>query len=99
MAALLGHIRGREIDRDAACWERKAGGDERRAHSFTRLGYRLVGEADHIECGQPRRHLDLDINGTRLDALKRHCCDPLDHTCPCLRSGTLAHAIILDKNN
>ena len=70
MAALLGHIRGREIDRDAACWERKAGGDERRAHSFT-----------------------------RLDALKRHCCDPLDHTCPCLRSGTLAHAIILDKNN
>ena len=52
--------------------------------------HRLVGEADDVEGRQAGRDLHLDIDGTRLDALERHCRDPLDHAAPAAgqRSGS-----------
>jgi hypothetical protein len=82
VAAFLRQVGGSEVDRDAAGGQRQAGGDQRRAHPLAGLGYRLVGQPHHVECGQSRRDLDLNIDGTRLDALKRHGSDALDHVAP-----------------
>ena len=90
MAAFLGKVGGREIDRDAAGGERKPGGNERRAHPLARLGHGLVWKADDMECGQAGRHLDLDIDRAGFDTLERYRCDPLDHvsqTVPALPRG------------
>jgi hypothetical protein len=43
----------------------------------------FVGQAHHVEGRQTRGNLHLDIDGARLNALERHCRDPLDHGCPC----------------
>ena len=49
-------------------------------------------------CSLKWSDLDLDIDGARLDALERHCRDPLDHGCPCLPQR-VAEAGLANKNN
>jgi len=83
MAAFLGKIGRGEVDGDAPGRQRQAGGDQRRAHPFARLRDRLVRQTHDVEGGQSGRHLHLDIDGTRLDALECHRRDPLDHISPC----------------
>ena len=84
VAAFLGKVGGGKVDRDPPRRKCQSRGDEPRTDPFARLGDGLVGEAHHIERGKPRRDLDLDIDGARLDALERHGCDPLHHASPCL---------------
>jgi hypothetical protein len=79
VAAFLGQIGRREVDRDAARRQREAGGGERRAHAVARLGDGLVAKPDDVEGGQARRDLHLDCHVARLDALERDRGDPLDH--------------------
>ena len=83
VAAFLRQVGGGEIDGDAARRQREARGDQRRAHPLARLGHRLVRQADDVEGRQSRRNLHLDVDGAGLDALERHCRDPLNHGSPC----------------
>ena len=83
MAAFLRQVGGREVDGDPPRRQREAGGDQRRAHPLARLRDRLVREADDIERRQSGRDLHLDVDGAGLDALERHCRDPLNHGSPC----------------
>ena len=95
VAAFLGQVGGRKVDGDPPGRQREPRRHQRRAHPLARLGHRLVGQTDHVERRQPGRDLDLDIDGARLDALERHCRDPLDHGCP--SRSELSHAPA--KNN
>ncbi len=79
MAALLGEVGRGEIDDDALGRQRQAGGMQRAPHPFAALGHRLVGQADDDEARQAGHDLHLDIDGNRLDALKRHGGDVRDH--------------------
>ena len=82
MAAFFRQVGGREIDGDAACRQRQPRCNQRRAHPLARFRDRLVGKADDIEGDDAGRNLDLNIDGTDLDALKRHGRDTLDHCRP-----------------
>ena len=79
MAAFLRKIGGREIDGDTPRRQREPRGDQRRAHALARFRHRLVGKPDDGEGRQARRDLDLHVDGSRFDALKRDCGNPLDH--------------------
>lgn len=68
---------GREIAYRSEGTRRDQGG----SHPFARFGDGLVGQADDGESGQPRRDLNLDIDGTRLDAFEGHGRDMLNHLC------------------
>ena len=72
VAAFFGQVGRREVDGDAARRQREARGGQRRAHPLARFGDRFVGQADDVESRQPRRDLDLDIDGTNLDAFERN---------------------------
>ena len=52
---------------------------QRRMHALAALGDRLVGEADDVEDRLSRRHQHLDVDGNRLDPLKRDGGDARDH--------------------
>ena len=84
MAAFLRQVGRRHVDGDAACGERESRREQRGAHPLACLGHRLVGQPDHVECGEPRRDLHLHVDGARLDALERHGGYALDHCDPCL---------------
>ncbi len=90
MAALLGQICRGEIDGDAPSRERQTRGDQCGPHPLPRLGNGLVRQANDIECGKAGRDLDLDIDRAGFDTLEGDGCDPLDHSCPCLWSESLA---------
>ena len=77
--------------------QRQACGDQGGAHALARLRHRLVRQAHDIERGQSGRHLHLDIDGARLDALECHRRDPLDHVSPC-SAARVARATIPIKN-
>ena len=62
------------------------------AHALARLGNGLVGQAYDVESGQAGRDLDLDVDGTSLDALERNRADALNHGRPCLGGFSLAEA-------
>src|SRR6266436_1440377 len=79
MAAFLGKIGGREVDRDSSRRKRETRGDQRGTHPFARLRHRLVGQSNDGESRQPRGDLDLDVDRTGLDSLKRHRGNALDH--------------------
>ena len=56
----------------------------RRGPWLCRRGATLLSlTANELEGRKTRGDLHLDIDGARLDALERHCRDPLDHGCPC----------------
>ncbi len=100
MATLLGQIGGREIDGDAACRQRQAGGDQRRAHALLCFRCRLVGQPDDVEGGQTGGDLHLHVDGAGLDTLESDRRDALDHwICPLTRSQRVAEADKSDKNN
>jgi hypothetical protein len=82
MAPLLGQVGRREVDGDAAGRQRQAGGDQGRAHPLARFRHRLVRQAHHVELGQARRDLDLNVDRPRLDAFERNGGNPLDHGKP-----------------
>jgi hypothetical protein len=84
VAAFLGKVRWGEIDSDAAGRKRETRPHQPRPDPLAGFRHDLVGKAHHIERGKAGRHLHLDIDRASLDALERHCCDPLDHACPCL---------------
>ena len=86
MAAFLWQVGRREVDGDAACGEREAGGDQRGADALARLGDRFVGEANDMEGGQSWRDLDLHVDRASLDPLKGNGGNPRDHTRPLLSS-------------
>ena len=83
VAAFLRQVGGREVDGDPPRRQREARGDQRRAHPLARLRHGLVRQADDVERRQPGRDLHLDVDGAGLDALERHCRDPLNHDSPC----------------
>jgi hypothetical protein len=58
------------------------------AHPFARLGHGLVRQPNDVERGQPRRDLNLDIDGAGFDALERHGGDALDHVAPAWRQSS-----------
>ena len=67
---------------------RRAGSARPEATSAARTRSRasdtaLSGQADDVERRQPGRDLHLDVDGAGLDALERHCRDPLNHDSPC----------------
>ena len=82
MAALLGQIGGRKIDRDVLGWQRKTRGDQRSAHPLAALSHRLVGQAHDIEPRQARRNLHLHVDRHGLDAQKGHSGDARCHAVP-----------------
>ena len=86
MAAFLGQIGGREIDRDPARRQRQPRGDQRRAHPLAGLRHRLVGQADNGEGRQTGGDLHLHVDAAGLDALKGYGGNPLDHAAPRLRN-------------
>ena len=86
MAAFLGQVGGREIDRDPPRRQRQPRGDQRRTHPLASLGHRLVGQADDGKSRQSRRHLHLHVDRAGLDAFKRDGGNPLDHV-PLCRGG------------
>ena len=79
VAAFLGQVGRGEIDGDALCRQREAGGDQRRAHPLARFGDRLVGEADDHEGDVAGRDLHLHVDGPRLDALEGDRRNARDH--------------------
>ena len=95
MASFLRQVGGRQIDGDAAGGEREARGDQRGADPFTRFRNRLVCQSYHMESGQPRRDLHLDVDGARFDALERHGRYALDHFSAPAWSEILAEANIV----
>ncbi len=66
MAALLGQIGGREVDRDPSRRQGEPGSDHRRAHSLARLRNRLVGKADDGEGRHAGRDLYLETGLTSM---------------------------------
>ena len=93
MAAFLRHVGGREIDGDAARGQREAGGDQCRAHALARFRDGLVRQPDHMEGRKAGRHLHLDVDRARLDALERHGGYALHHCRPPLPAGRLAEQL------
>jgi len=79
MTAFLGHVGGREIDRDALGRQREPGGVERRVHAFPRFAHRLVGEADEAEHDRAAGEMHLNIHRLGVDPLEGDGCDPDDH--------------------
>jgi len=82
MAAFLGQVGGREVDRDPARRQRQPRGDQRRAHPLAGFRYRLVRQADNGEGRQARRDLHLHVDGAGLDPLKGYGGNALDHAAP-----------------
>jgi hypothetical protein len=50
-----------------------------RRYFLNRYNSSLKTQSEHGEMRQAGRHLDLHVHGPGLDALERHCGDPLDH--------------------
>ena len=71
MAAFLGEIGGREVDRDALRRQREPERTERRPHPLPAFAHRLVGQADQGEAEITGRHQHLDVDRQDVDALKR----------------------------
>ena len=82
VAALLGQIRGGEIDRHPPRRHRQAGCMQRRPHALAALGDRLVGQSDDMHAGLARRDHHLNVDRHRLDALKRDRANPRNHSLP-----------------
>ena len=82
MAALLGQVGGREIDRDVLGGKRQPGGDQRAAHALAAFSHRLVGQAHDVEAGQAGRDLHLNIDRHRLDTLECDRGDLCGHAVP-----------------
>ena len=79
MAALLGQVGRRKVDRDPLGGAgAPARGNERRADPLARFRYGLVRQADHRE-GHAERDLHLDIDRPRLDSLERDGGNALNH--------------------
>jgi hypothetical protein len=85
MAAFLGQIGRREVDRDPPRRQRQPRGDQRRAHPLAGFGDGLVRQSDNGKRRQPKCDLHLHVDAAGLDALKSHGGNPLDHAAP-LRS-------------
>ena len=79
VAALLGQIGGRQVDRDALGRQGQAYGGQGGAHPLAALGDRLVGQADDGEGRQSGRHLHLDVDVEDLNAVEGHRVDARDH--------------------
>jgi hypothetical protein len=82
MASLLGQVRGREVHGNALGRQGQAGRDQGGAHPLARFGDGLVGQADDHENDVSGGNLDLDVDRSRLDALKRDRRHACDHACP-----------------
>ena len=72
VAAFLRHVGRRQVDGDALGRQRKARGDQRRAHPLPRFGHRLVAEAHDGEGDHAPGDMHLDVDRTGLDALESH---------------------------
>ncbi len=82
VAAFLGQVGGREVDRHLLRRHRQAGSMQRRLHALAALGHRLVGQADDVDVGLARRDHDLDVHRHRLDALERNRAHARNHAAP-----------------
>ncbi len=91
MAAFLGQIGGRQVDRDPS----RRGSHHRRAHPFPRLGKSLVGKPDDGEGRQAGGNLHLDIDGSDFDAFERYRRDTLHHArpYPSLHTSGTSHSV------
>ena len=67
----LGHVGGREVDRDPTRRMDEAGVPERAANAFARLANRGVAEPDDRESRQPRRDVDLDPDDPAVQSDER----------------------------
>ncbi len=79
MRALLRHVGGRQVDRDALRRQRDRHRGEGGADPFLGLGHRLVGQAHHGEGGQARADRALHLHEMRLDALEGDGVGARDH--------------------
>ena len=82
MAALFGHIRRGEINRDALGRERQARGIERRAHPLARFRHRLVTQPHDDKHHRAAGNLHLHVNWSCFNSLKRNRGNPHDHLPP-----------------
>ena len=82
VTALLGQVRGREIDDDPPARQRKAEAGKGGAHALAAFRDRLVAHADQVESHFATGELRLDIDAPRLHALERHCHHPRGHRSP-----------------
>ena len=72
MRSLLGQVGRGQVHRDPLGRQREPHRGDRAAHPLAALPHRLVGEPDHVECGQPRDQLHLNLDPARLQPQIRH---------------------------
>ena len=63
----------REVDVDALGRKRAPGIPNGTAHAVTTLADARVGEPNHVESGQPKRHIHLNTDRVGLDAKAPRC--------------------------
>ena len=79
VAALLLHVRRREVHRDPPHRQRQAEAGERAPHPLPALTHRLVGESHHRERGQASADMHLHVDRQRLDPLEGDGLDVGNH--------------------
>ena len=79
MRSLLRQVGGREVDRDPLRWQRDRHRRQGRAHTFARLGHRLVRQADDREGRHAGRYRALHLDHAGLDPLERDGIGMCDH--------------------
>ncbi len=84
MAAFLGEIGGREIDRDALRRQRQPQGAQRRAHPLATFADCLVGQPDDGKADVAGGDHHLHVDRHHIDALECYRLYPClhDHSCP-----------------
>ena len=68
---ILGQVRGREVDGDAPRWKLEPRVIERGAHAVLGFAHLGIGQADDIECRQPRPEVNLDRHFGRGNSCER----------------------------
>lgn len=75
MAAFLGQVCRREIDRQMLVGKPQTDRMQRVAHALPAFGHGLVRQPHNGEGLRSRRDADLNLDRTRLDADKRNRCN------------------------
>ena len=79
VAALLLHVRRREVHDDPPCRQRQSETGERAAYPLTAFRHRLVGKAHHHERRHSPADVHLHVDRQRLDALEGDGLDVGNH--------------------
>ena len=79
VAALLLHVRRRQVHGNSLRRQGQAQAGKRAAHALPALGHRLVREAHDHECREARTDMHLHIDRQRLDTLEGDGLDMSNH--------------------